>query len=93
MTVAIQQVWCVSLLLALLYGVAVTSDSQGQAPNFGLPQELGQRVNGFQDDFDSPNRNPDWKAYGSGGDRYEQSDGLLRVSAQNGDPNHLPNNF
>lgn len=55
----------------------------------GNPAELGQTVNGYQDDFTGASRNPDWKVRGPGGDHYEQADGLLRVSARAGDPNHL----
>jgi len=55
----------------------------------GQPSELGQNVNGFQDDFTGATRNPDWKVRGPGGDYYHQGDGLLRVSARLQDPNHL----
>ncbi|MBL9126415.1 MAG: hypothetical protein JNL97_02150, partial [Verrucomicrobiales bacterium] len=55
----------------------------------GQPAELGQTVNGFQDDFTGATRNPDWKVRGPGGDYYAQGDGVLRVSARAGDPNHL----
>lgn len=63
-------------------------DSFGAALKPG-PVELGQTVNGFQDEFTSAARDPNWKARGSGGDYYEQADGLLRVSPRAGDPNHL----
>ena len=55
----------------------------------GQPAELGQTVNGFQDDFTGATRNPNWVVRGPGGDGYEQADGLLRVSVRTGDPNHL----
>jgi hypothetical protein len=55
----------------------------------GHPAELGQTVNGYQDDFTGAVRNPAWKPVGPGGDLYSQADGLLRVSARSGDPNHL----
>lgn len=55
----------------------------------GQPTELGQTVNGYQDDFAGATRNPDWKVRGPGGDYYAQADGVLRVSARTGDPNHL----
>ncbi len=62
----------------------------GDAPaNTGQPAELGQTVNGYQDDFTGATRNPDWKVRGPGGDYYSQADGLLRVSTRAGDPNHL----
>src|SRR6266516_1740770 len=59
------------------------------APAGALPAELGQTVNGFQDDFTGATRDPDWQPFGPGGDRYEQADGLLYVSTSVGDPNHL----
>ena len=55
----------------------------------GSPAELGTTVNGFQDDFTGATRDPDWKAFGPGGDRYEQKNGILYVSSAVGDPNHL----
>jgi hypothetical protein len=55
----------------------------------GQPAELGQTVNGYQDDFAGPNRDPNWKVRGPGGDLYQQADGLLRVSVRSSDPNHL----
>ncbi|MGE3309699.1 MAG: PA14 domain-containing protein [Limisphaerales bacterium] len=61
----------------------------GEAANTGQPTELGKTVNGYQDDFTGAVRNPDWKVRGPGGDYYSQADGLLRVSARSGDPNHL----
>jgi len=54
-----------------------------------LPAEFGQAVNGFQDDFTGATRDPDWKAFGPAGDRYEQAAGILYVSTSIGDPNHL----
>jgi hypothetical protein len=54
-----------------------------------VPAEFGQTLNGFQDDFTGATRDPDWKAFGPGGDRYEQADGVLYVSPSIGDPNHL----
>ncbi|MDE3067351.1 MAG: alpha-galactosidase [Verrucomicrobiota bacterium] len=52
-----------------------------------LPAEMGTVIHGFQDDFDSPNRNPDWIPQGP--DVYFQSDGTLNVSSGGGDPNDL----
>ncbi|MBI4661655.1 MAG: hypothetical protein HY735_22760, partial [Verrucomicrobia bacterium] len=54
-----------------------------------VPAEFGQTVNGFQDDFTGATRDPDWKAFGPAGDRYEQMSGILYVSTSVGDPNHL----
>src|SRR2546422_8089265 len=74
-------------------GVDVTTNSVKMffpvAPAGALPAELGQIVNGFQDDFTGATRDPDWQAFGPGGDRYEPADGLLYVSTSVGDPNHL----
>ena len=59
------------------------------APPVELPAELGQTVNGFQDDFTGATRNPGWVAVGPGGDHYLQQDGVLKVFPSAGDPNHL----
>ena len=58
-------------------------------PTSGQPTELGQTVNGFQDNFTGATRDPNWVAVGPGGDLYVQEDGVLKVSATHGDPNHL----
>jgi hypothetical protein len=65
----------------------VATLSVGPATN--LPWEQGQVVQGFQDDFNAPTRNPSWIVCGSGGDYYKQANGVLTVTVQNGDPNHL----
>lgn len=54
-----------------------------------LPVDFGQTVNGFQDDFTGAARDPNWVAVGPGGDLYEQANGVLKVTASMGDPNHL----
>ena len=59
------------------------------APPTGVVAELGQTVNGYQDDFTGATRDPNWKVRGPGGDLYKQEDGLLRVTVRAGDPNHL----
>src|SRR2546425_6664608 len=41
------------------------------------------------DDFIGATRDPNWQAFGPGGDRYEQANGILYVSPSIGDPNHL----
>ena len=61
----------------------------GAPPSEVVPAEFGQTLNGFQDDFTGATRDPDWQAFGPGGDRYEQADGILYVSPSIGDPNHL----
>jgi hypothetical protein len=58
-------------------------------PASGQPAELGQTVNGFQDDFTSATRDPNWVPLGPGGDLYEQSAGVMHVNVHAGDPNHL----
>jgi len=68
--------------------VGIYSMSGGTASS-GNPAELGQTVNGFQDDFTGATRDPNWKAVGPGGDLYEQSNGLLHVNVHSQDPNHL----
>jgi uncharacterized protein YbaP (TraB family) len=55
----------------------------------GQPDELGQTLNGFQDDFNGVARDGHWLPVGGGGDRYRQSGGVLHVSVKEGDPNHL----
>ena len=56
-------------------------------PNW--PSELGQTVNGFQDDFTGATRDPNWRPFGPGGDLYVQANGLMHVQVRSGDPNHL----
>ena len=51
--------------------------------------DLGDTVNGFQDNFSGATRNTNWVALGAGGDGYLQQGGLLKVFASHGDPNHL----
>jgi uncharacterized protein (TIGR03118 family) len=58
----------------------------------GVPWELLQTVNGFQDDFNSAKRNTNWVASASNDptpDQYQQVNGVLRVFPSVGDPNHL----
>ncbi len=55
----------------------------------GQPAELGQTVNGYQDDFTGATRDPGWVAVGPGGDHYVQTNGVLQVSVAHADPNHL----
>jgi uncharacterized protein (TIGR03118 family) len=58
----------------------------------GVPWELLQSVNGFQDDFVAATRNANWVASANNNptpDQYEQVNGVLRVFPSIGDPNHL----
>ena len=61
-------------------------DTQKTGPQ---PAELGTTVNGFQDDFTGATRDPNWVAVGPSGDQYKQQDGVLKVFASAGDPNHI----
>jgi hypothetical protein len=55
-----------------------------------VPLYHGLTVNGFQDDFDGPERNPDWLALVPGGnDLFVQTNGMLKISQMSGDPNKL----
>jgi hypothetical protein len=51
--------------------------------------EYGDTVTGYQDSFTGATRNTNWVAVGAGGDNYVQGNGLLKVFANHGDPNHL----
>ncbi len=51
--------------------------------------EFGDTVAGYQDSFTSATRNTNWLAVGPGGDNYFQTNGVLKVFASHGDPNHL----
>jgi hypothetical protein len=51
--------------------------------------EYGDTVTGYQDSFTGATRNTNWVAVGPGGDNYVQGNGLLKVFANHGDPNHL----
>jgi hypothetical protein len=55
--------------------------------NVYLPLDIGQTVNGYQDDFEGATRNPNWIAAGL--DLYQQADGVLKVPTIPDDPNHL----
>ena len=63
----------------------------------GMPWELLQTVNGFQDDFNldtvtSTTLNTNWHAVANGDatpDQYELANGVLRIYPTLGDPNHL----
>lgn len=76
-----------TLVLALF--MVGSSQTNIQAQGQFTPVDVGQTVNGFQDDFAGAARDPNWVAVGPAGDLYEQVDGLLRVTAASGDPNHL----
>ncbi|MBI4660836.1 MAG: hypothetical protein HY735_18525, partial [Verrucomicrobia bacterium] len=54
------------------------------------PAEFGQFVNAYQDDFSGTALNPNWKARNQSTNvLYTLSNGMLRVVAGPGDPNHL----
>ena len=71
---------------SLISTYADPNDLSGGNPQ---PAELGQTLNGFQDDFKGATRDPNWVAVGPGGDHYVQQDGVLKVFVSDGDPNHL----
>ena len=73
--------------LALLGAVCLGIPAANAQPL--VPIDVGQTVNGFQDDFDGPTLNPDWKATGTALKIYSVADGLLKVMSAMGDPNHL----
>jgi hypothetical protein len=54
-----------------------------------MPLDYGQTINGFQDEFSGPDRDPNWVAEGAGGDLYTQANGVLTIPMISGDPNHL----
>ena len=51
--------------------------------------DFGDTVAGYQDDFSGATMNTNWVVLGPGGDNYLQENGLLKVFARHGDPNHL----
>jgi uncharacterized protein (TIGR03118 family) len=58
----------------------------------GVPWELLQTVNGYQDDFTSKSLNANWVPSANNNptpNQYAQVNGVLRVFATTGDPNHL----
>ncbi len=55
----------------------------------GLPEEAGQVVMGFQDDFSGATRSTNWVTAGSGGDVFRQTNGVLKVHATSGGPSQL----
>jgi hypothetical protein len=73
---------------APLNAVQLVAPSSAVPPP-AVPFELGQTVNGFQDDFSGFVRDPNWIPVGPGGDHYQQLNGVLHVTTMSGDPNHL----
>lgn len=51
-----------------------------------VPADFGQSANGFQDDFTSAARDPNWVAVPADKDMYEQVNGLLRVTVMGDSP-------
>ncbi|MHB0957894.1 MAG: hypothetical protein ACYC0X_19280 [Pirellulaceae bacterium] len=54
-----------------------------------LPQDFGQIVSGFQDDFDDVTRDPQWIAIPAEPDGYKQAEGVLQVTSMDANPSHL----
>ena len=73
-------------LLAALYFTQV----QAQVPVLLLtPNEVGQTVEGFQDDFEGSGLKPSWLSVGSDRGVYAVRNGVLEVRSAQGDFNHL----
>ncbi len=53
------------------------------------PADFGTIVNGFQDDFNAPTLNLNWKVRGPGTNVFRLNNGFLSVTNGFGDPNHL----
>ena len=54
------------------------------------PDDVAALVNGFQDDFSSSVRNPDWVSVPAASDPFWiQANGVLRVTTMSPNPNHL----
>ncbi|MCF7708227.1 MAG: hypothetical protein K9N52_04940, partial [Verrucomicrobia bacterium] len=53
------------------------------------PDDYGQTVNGYQEEFNGTEKSENWVPVGGGGDVYQQSSGTLKVGTAAGDPNHL----
>ena len=51
--------------------------------------EYGDTVAGYQDNFSGATMNTNWLVLGPGGNNYLQTNGVLKVFASHGDPNHL----
>ena len=51
--------------------------------------EFGDTVAGFQDNFTSATMNTNWMGLGAGSNNYLQVNGLLKIFANQSDPNHL----
>src|SRR4030095_10559354 len=75
-----------AFLIALFLASLSQTNSQGQQAQY-TPIDVGQTVNGFQDDFTGAARDPNWVFLGPGGDLYEQANGILRITVNEGDPN------
>jgi hypothetical protein len=72
--------------VAVVAGLAGTGTTRGAL--FTDFTEAGRPVNGFQDDFTTGTRDPDWRVIGN--DAYTlPGDGTLRISTVDGDPNKL----
>ena len=78
-----------SSLSVYLAALSVLAAHQITALGQFVPDDFGQTVDGFQDDFSSPVRNPNWVAVPRFNEAYTQTKGILRVNVETGDPNHL----
>ena len=78
-----------SQTLHAFVGLLAIGLSQVAAPGQFFPNDFGQTVNAFQDDFSSSVRDPHWVAAPRHHDAYTQTDGVLRVNVTSGNPNHL----
>ena len=71
-------------LLVALFVTGLSETNVHAQPTQFTPIDLGQTLNGFQDDFTGAARDPNWVAVGPGGDLYEQANGVLRVTVTDG---------
>lgn len=79
-----------SLLQFTLVGLTFLPILEGTVcAQFFVPRDIGQKVNGFQDDFDGSVLNTNWLATGAATGIYEVTNGVLKVHSAFGDPNHL----
>jgi hypothetical protein len=82
-----------STLIAVpaLIGAGMISFSSLNLPAQSFPpMDVGSIVNGFQDDFSSAMRNPDWVSVPAESDPFwVQANGVLSITTMSPNPNHL----